>query len=123
MDKNSRDYQILKKAVQCCLEIEHAHGEYGHSYEAFCSNPTYRNAVALCLLQIGELSGKLSEEFKKENQQIPWHMIKGMKKAVILDYGKIDDELLWKTAEDGLQELRQFCQKELDGGFAFDVRL
>jgi len=50
-------------------------------------------------------------------------MIKGMKKAVILDYGKIDDELLWKTAEDGLQELRQFCQKELDGGFAFDVRL
>ena len=39
------------------------HTEYAHDYHTFCTNPTYRNAIALCLMQIGELVKHLSPEF------------------------------------------------------------
>ena len=108
-----RDAQILEKLIKYCLEIEHAHHEYSCSYETFCANPTYRNAIALCLMQIGELAGKLSDDFRAANTQIPWRAIRGMRNVVAHEYGRIDMETVWETAENGTQELKEFCQKTL----------
>lgn len=110
---SDRDSQVLEKLVQYCEEIEHAHHEYHRDYSVFCSNPTYRNAVALCLMQIGELTTKLSEEFKATHTQIPWRAIRGMRNVVAHEYGKIDVETVWETAENGTQELKCFCQQML----------
>ena len=59
----NRDIQILQKIQGYCDDIMFTHTEYDRNYNTFCSNPTYRNAIALCLLQIGELVKKLSDEF------------------------------------------------------------
>ena len=67
----------------------------------------------MCLLQIGELSNKLSEEFKTAHKQIPWRAIRGMRNVVAHEYGKIDVETVWETAENGTLELMEFCQQEL----------
>ena len=109
MSANSRDIQILSKIVRYCEDIEHAHKEYGCSYGVFCENPTYRNAVAMCLMQIGELTIKLSQEFKDEYTEIPWRAIRGMRNVVAHEYGNIDAETVWETAENGTQELKMFC--------------
>lgn len=69
--EKSRDTIIVEKILGYCNEINMAHDEYQHSFEIFKNNPTYKNAVALCLLQIGELSGNLSDEFKKSHSAIP----------------------------------------------------
>ncbi len=114
MQISDRDTQILEKLVKYCMEIEHAHHEYNRDYETFCSNPTYHNAVALCLMQIGELVGKLSDEFRSENTQIPWRAIRGMRNVVAHEYGHIDMETVWETAENGTCELKEFCQKMLN---------
>ena len=82
MPVSDRDYQILEKIVQYCNEIEHAHKEYHRSFEAFCKSSTYRNAVALCLMQIGELANRLSENFKAAHSEIPWRAIRGMRNIV-----------------------------------------
>ena len=111
---NDRDNQLLEKIVQYCEEIEHAHREYNCSFQSFCSSPTYRNAVALCLMQIGELTNKLSEGFKEAHPEIPWRAIRGMRNVVAHEYGSIDKETVWETAENGTQELKDFCKKELD---------
>ena len=111
---NDRDNQILEKIIKYCEEIEHAHKEYNRSYVSFCSSPTYRNAVALCLLQIGELTNKLSEEFRAEHPEIPWRAIRGMRNIVAHEYGKIDEETVWETAENGTNALKDFCKKELN---------
>ena len=55
MTHQNRDIQILGKISRYCSDIQFTHAEYRHDYDTFCSNPTYRNAIALCLLQIGEL--------------------------------------------------------------------
>ena len=110
---SERDAQVLEKIVKYCEEIEHAHQEYHCDYEIFCSNPTYRNAVALCLMQIGELTNKLSDTFKDTYPQIPWRAIRGMRNVVAHEYGKIDVETVWETAENGTLELKQFCRSLL----------
>lgn len=79
----------------------------------FCESSTYRNAVAMCLLQIGELVNKLSDDFKARYNGIPWRAIKGMRNVVAHEYGSIDVEIVWETAEDGIRELKEFCQEYL----------
>ena len=81
----------------------------------FCNNPTYRNAVATWLMQIGELTNKLSQEFKDGHKKIPWRAIRGMRNVVAHEYGNIDEETVWETAENGTKELKEFCL-----GFAMD---
>ena len=112
MAANERDRLILEKIVRYCDEIEYAHNEYQRSFEVFCSNPTYRNAVALCLMQIGELVGKLSENFKTSHTEIPWRAIRGMRNVVAHEYGSIDKETVWEPAEYDIQNLRSFCERE-----------
>ena len=60
-----------------------------------------------------ELTNKLSEEFKSTHRQIPWRAIRGMRNVVAHEYGKIDVETVWETAENGTRELMEFCQQEL----------
>lgn len=122
MQAKDRDMQILEKIVGYCEDIKHAHGEYHRDYAVFCSNPTYRNAVALCLMQIGELTNKLSQEFKDNHSEIPWRAIRGMRNVVAHEYGKIDVETVWETAESGTKELNEFCQRELNNDVSFDIQ-
>lgn len=67
----NRDSSILEHIVRYCVEIEETVSRFGRSYQAFSSDSVYRNACALCILQIGELSGHLSEDFRKRHTQIP----------------------------------------------------
>ena len=60
-------------------------------------------------MQIGELTIKLSQEFKDEYTEIPWRAIRGMRNVVAHEYGTIDAETVWETAENGTQELKMFC--------------
>lgn len=46
-----------------------------------------------------------------------------MRNVVAHEYGKIDVETVWETAENGTQELMEFCQQELSKtpGFIVDI--
>lgn len=123
MQTKDRDMQILEKIAGYCEDIEHAHGEYHRNYEVFCGNPTYRNAIAMCLMQIGELTNKLSQEFKEEHSEIPWRAIRGMRNVVAHEYGRIDVETVWETAEKGTSELMEFCRRELNNDICLDNQL
>lgn len=114
MMNQNRDIQILKKMWGYCGDIQFTHAEYHHDYDTFCSNPTYRNAIALCLLQIGELVKKLSQDFLDIHSGIPWRAIRGMRNVVAHEYGNIDVETLWETAENGIIELQNFCKEQIE---------
>jgi uncharacterized protein with HEPN domain len=55
----------------------------------------------------------LSEDFKSTYPQIPWQAIRGMRNVVAHEYGKIDTATVWETAENGVQELQEFCRQVL----------
>lgn len=111
MEVEKRDLAILEKIDCYCAEIQEAHAAFDKNYDAFLKSSIYRNAVCLCLMQIGELTGKLSDVFKTEHPDIPWRAIRGMRNVVAHEYGRIDVETVWETAEDGVSELRDFCRK------------
>lgn len=114
MKISERDFSIIEKIYNYCCEIDEAHNEYNKSFTSFQNNSVYRNAVCLCLMQIGELSNHLSDEFKAEYSNIPWRAIRGMRNVVAHEYGHIDVETVWETADNGTTELADFCKSIID---------
>lgn len=110
MPFSQRDLSIIEKIYKYCIEIDDAHKAFNKSYESFVKETVYKNAVSLCIMQIGELSTHLSEEFKEKNHLIPWRQIKGMRNVVAHEYGSIDTQIVWETATDNILEIKQFCE-------------
>ena len=80
----------------------------------FAENTVYKNAVAMCVLQIGELANRLSENFRDATEkEIPWKQVKGLRNVVAHEYGKIDEEVLWETVTEDIPALREFCDKQI----------
>lgn len=77
------------------------------------SSSTYRNAVIMPILQIGELASHLSEVFKAEYAQIPWNEMRGIRNLMAHQYHSVDYEIIWNTACQDIPELAAFCQEYL----------
>ena len=96
------------------IEIKKTIERYGASFETFDSDPDYQRSVSFCILQIGELSGKLSEEYRLETtKQIQWGPIKAMRNLVAHNYGSMSREIIWETAITDIPVLREFCEQQL----------
>jgi uncharacterized protein with HEPN domain len=66
------------------------------------------------IFQIGEISIKLSDEFKEEtSSEIPWRNVANMRNLFGHDYGSMDKSIIWKTATENIPELQAFLETEL----------
>lgn len=111
---NSKDVQLLEHIQLYCRDVLEALDVYPtKSYEAFDDNRVLKNAVALPILQIGELAKKLSNEFKEQNDQISWREVVGMRNVIAHKYATVDAETLWETATKNIPELLDFCENKL----------
>ena len=107
---NNRDVDVLRHIVCYCAEIEEAKAIFGDSQENLQANNVYKNAVAMCIIQIGELTGHLSDEFKAMYNHLPWRDIKGMRNIATHNYGRLDTQKLYETTVDDIPVLREFCE-------------
>ncbi len=115
---NERDTEILRSILKYCEQIEEANQQFKSRKEDFEENSVYRNAVAMCVLQIGELVKHLSNEYKtKTADEIPWHQVQGLRNIVAHDYGKIDTDLLWETVTEDIPQLCDFCNEQITQSF------
>jgi uncharacterized protein with HEPN domain len=105
-----RDAAILEKIIGYCDQIDEARELLGDSLEALKASNTYRNAVSMCILQIGELSTHLTEEYRQSHYGIPWKAIRGMRNVAAHHYGNFDTERLWNTMLEDIPVLREKCQ-------------
>ena len=110
---SNRDRILLMKTVQYADEIQETINRFNLSREAFVSDFVVKNAISMCILQIGELVGNLSDEFKSDNNNIPWREIKAMRNIAAHNYGEIDTDILWETAIYDIPELKKFCSEKL----------
>ena len=113
MSAEGRDADILGHIVQYCEQIDQAVLRFGDDEGIFISDVVYQNATALCLLQIGELVGHLTEMYRNEHSAIPWRQIRGMRNIIAHHYGILDAETTWEIVKDDIPSLRRFCEKEL----------
>ena len=88
---------------------------FSHSRSAFAESHVYRNAVSMGLMQIGELSGRLSDDFRNMHADIPWKQIRGMRNLFAHQYLGLDEDMLWNTSLEDVRMLQAFCDAVLTG--------
>lgn len=114
-----RDIDILRHIERYCVDIENTVNRFGKDQACFDNDIDYRNSVCMSLLQVGELAGHLSEEFREDTKEtIYWPAIKGMRNVFAHDYGAIDYDRVWDTVREDIPILFEFCQKTI---IAYDV--
>lgn len=63
--REERDIIVLGRIVMYCNEISETIERFGNDIEIFRNDKIYVNAVAMPIMQIGELTNHLSEGFKE----------------------------------------------------------
>ena len=96
-----RDVIRLKKIVDYCEDINDVLESFGNDQNVF-------------FFQIGELVATLTDEFKRNNPQIPWAKIKGLRNIIVHHYGAVDYEELWKIAHVDVPRLRDYCNLTIE---------
>ena len=114
MQINERDRSILEHMIRYCDEIEEYVARFGDSKEAFDNDNAYRAACSLNILQIGELSSNLTDNFKRQTEEMPWRDIKTMRNVVAYGYGTLDADITWNTIKEDIPILKAFCLKKLN---------
>jgi uncharacterized protein with HEPN domain len=109
MSNNEKDLYIVKKIVKYCSEADQAISHFDDSPDALKSNSIFKNAAAMCVLQIGELVGHLSDDFINKHADMPWRQIKGMRNRAAHGYEDFDVDILWQTLKGDLPALHDYC--------------
>ncbi len=107
--QGNRNADVLRHIVDYRNEINSTIERFGNDYQTFSKDSVYQNAVALCVLQIGELTTHFTEEFKNTYNEMPWNQIKALRNVVAHNYGKIDKETLWETISNDIPQLQDYC--------------
>ena len=109
-----RNASMLEHIISYCDQIQQTVERFGDDYALFESDPIYRNAAALCILQIGELVGKLTDDFREQHPAVPWRQIKAMRNIVAHSYGSVDPETTWEIITSDIPYLKRYCQVILE---------
>ena len=110
----SPDLQRIKHIRDYCTAIEKTVTRYGRAFAIFDSDPDYQRSVSFSILQIGELSGGLSQEYRQATaDRVQWGPIKGMRNLVAHNYGSMSREIIWETATTDIPALKRFCEEQL----------
>ena len=73
---------ILEHILSYCNEIQTTMLRFGDNLDTFINDIDYRKSVSLSILQIGELAGKLSDEYRQSTTEMPWRQIRGLRNIV-----------------------------------------
>ena len=105
-----RDITVLMKIVQYADEISGTISRFELDIDKFKSDYVVKNAIAMCVLQIGELANNLTSEFRLEHDKTPWRDIVSMRNRAAHAYSSMDMEVLWSIASVNIPELKSYCE-------------
>lgn len=79
----------------------------------FLKDHLLSDAVEKNLLIIGEAATKISVDFKKENTQINWKSIVGIRNKIIHEYFDINIDTIWLTVKEDVPILKRQINRVL----------
>jgi uncharacterized protein with HEPN domain len=75
---SDRDREVILKMMKYCNDVNLLMKRYNSDFEAYKTDISFQYSCNMCIIQIGELVSRLSEDFIESHSQIPWYAIKGM---------------------------------------------
>ncbi len=96
-----------------CEQIEGTLERFNHDKELFCSDYVFFNACNMCIIQIEELAGNISDDFREAHTEVPWKELRGLRNIYAHNYQGVDYELAWETLVSDLPQIRKSCVKIL----------
>lgn len=109
----NKDNETLKKIVSYCDDVAYLMTKYNSSFEQYENDISFQYSCNMCIIQIGELVSRLSDEFVEEYNDIPWHAIKRMRNLHAHDYENVDLEIVWNSLIEDIPELKEQILKLL----------
>lgn len=106
-----KDKIILQKIIDYCDKTEILIERFGATYEKFVSDFGYQMACGMCIIQIGELTTRLTEDFKNQNLEIAWTKIKGLRNIYAHDYESVNLKMIWEILTEDIPKLKEDLQK------------
>jgi uncharacterized protein with HEPN domain len=100
-----RDRDVILKMIKYCNDVEQLMEKYNSDFEAYKTDISFQYSCNMCIIQIGELVSRLSEDFLEKHSQIPWYAIKGMRNLHAHDYEKVDLNIVWNTLTEDIPDL------------------
>jgi uncharacterized protein with HEPN domain len=109
---NNKDLNRIKDMAMYCADIAKTIERFGNDQEIFFNDIDYRNSIAMSIMQIGELSVKLTDEFKdRTKEQVQWNSIRGMRNMFAHNYSDMNESIIWSAAIQSVPELLEFCNQ------------
>ena len=71
----------------------------GVKQEDFIADEVLKRAVAMTVINIGELVKNLSMEFRNEYKSVPWKAISGFRDVAAHKYGTLDMSIVYNTVK------------------------
>ena len=84
------------------------------SYAQFTQDDKTVFAVIRALEIIGEAVKNIPENIRKENPDVPWKDMAGMRDILIHDYFGVDMETVWLTVTEKIPEIKLRIKKMLE---------
>lgn len=109
------DKQVVEHILPYCRRISEAIQRFGESYETFKADAFYQDGIAMCVMQIGELTKKLTPEFRVGTEkEFHWKAIAGMRDRYAHGYLSMNIETIWETASQDIPTLAKQCAELLE---------
>lgn len=84
------------------------------SKEEFLNSNTFKLAMGMSIIRVGELVKTLTSDFRQKNSQVPWRDITGFRDVAAHKYEIIDMEELYDTIQEDFPELKLQIEKILE---------
>ena len=99
------DIHILDRIIKCCENTE----SYLCGIENFKDFMSDKKTIEVCvfnLLQIGEYTTKLSNDFCKKYSNIQYNAMRGLRNRIVHDYSGINLNIVWETLSIDIPNLK-----------------
>lgn len=111
--KNEKDRHVIQKMIGYCDDVAVLMEKYHSDFHAYATDISFQYACNMCIIQIGELVGRLSGETLEKYTEIPWHAIKAMRNLHAHDYENVDLDIVWNTLREDIPDFKFQLQQML----------
>ena len=74
------------------------------------SNELLLDSMLFRMIQLSENAKRLSEEYIKTYNDIPWNAIYGLRNRIVHDYGNVDLQVVYETLKNDIPELLKLLE-------------